>query len=131
MRHRFLGTYTHAPDRFAPASAAAVVTLSTMTDFAARTPEARTLADRLAMLACGFGAATPADLLQVEAPTIFARAGRTVADDVAEVSRRLGEGVRVEAAAARRPRPAGRTPAADPLCRRTRGRCRCTLSVRK
>lgn len=29
MRHRFLGTYTHAPDRFAPASAAAVVTLST------------------------------------------------------------------------------------------------------
>lgn len=97
MRHRFLGTYTHAPDRFAPASAAAVVTLSTMTDFAARTPEARTLADRLAMLACGFGAATPAALLQVEAPTIFARAGRTVADDVAEVSRRLGEGVRIEA----------------------------------
>lgn len=96
-RYRFLATYTHQPDKFAPAQAAAVVALSTATDFAARTQEARSLAERLAMLACGFRAATPAELLAVTAPCILARDGTTVADDLAALSRHLGEGVRIEA----------------------------------
>jgi translation elongation factor EF-Ts len=98
-RFYFLAAYSHQPDKFAPAQAAAVVTLSSATDFAARTAEARTLSERLAMLACGFRAATPAELLAVEAPCLLAREGRTVADDLAALSRLLGEGVRVEAVA--------------------------------
>lgn len=98
-RFYFLAAYSHQPDKFAPAQAAAVVTLSTATDFAARTAEARTLSERLAMLACGFRAAAPAELLAVAAPCILARDGTTVADDLAALSRHLGEGVRIEAVA--------------------------------
>ena len=38
------------------------------------------------MVACGFRAATPAELLVVAAPCILARDGTTVADDLAALS---------------------------------------------
>lgn len=89
MRHHFLGIYLHIP--LGARSAAAIVTLSTDTDFAARTPYARECADRLALLAAGFDARTPEALLAVAGDS---ESPRSI---LHEMTARLRERVEIEA----------------------------------
>jgi len=86
MTHTFVGTYRHH-DR----SGATIVRLSVTTDFAARTTEAQTAADRFAMVAHGCGAVALADVLACPHPD-----GSTVAVVLADLSRKLGEPVSID-----------------------------------
>ena len=86
-RHYFIGVYNHH-DR----SRGAIVRLSTVTDFAARTEEAQSFADRAARFACGFHCETVADLLGIPTPGNLP----TFADELAALSKALGERVVVE-----------------------------------
>ena len=86
-RHHFIGAYLHH-DR----QRAAIVRLSCVTDFAARTTEAKTFADQVAMTACAVGS-NLGDILNVPTP-----GGFTVSERLTHITRALGEEVRIESA---------------------------------